>query len=99
MGFMIRLGNLVVLVDHAAEHLPLLDRQVQRTADLVIPVGWSLLAGLVRAVPVVMARLLAQHRPQMPLAVDGHPVGALSSCGPYPPLGETVRARRPRRGL
>jgi len=29
----------VVLVDHAAEHLPLLNRQVQRNADLVFLVG------------------------------------------------------------
>src|SRR4249919_3068511 len=32
----------VVLVDHPAEYLPPLDRQVQRNADLVVLVGWSL---------------------------------------------------------
>jgi hypothetical protein len=47
-------------VDYAAEYLPLLDRQVQRNADLVNLVGWSLLTGLVRAVPGVMAGVVAQ---------------------------------------
>jgi hypothetical protein len=30
-------------------------------------------------VPVVMAGVLAEDRPQVPFAVDGHPVGALGS--------------------
>jgi len=55
-----QLRRLVVLVDHATEHLPPLDRQVQRRARWALVVGWSLLAGLVRAVPVVMAGILAQ---------------------------------------
>ena len=50
----------VVLVDHPAEYLPPLDRQVQRNADLVVLAGWSLLTGLMRAVPVVMAGVLAR---------------------------------------
>ena len=50
----------VVLVDHATEHLAPLNRQVQRNADLIVLVGRPLLAGLVRAVPVVMAGVLAQ---------------------------------------
>jgi hypothetical protein len=62
----------------------------------VVLVGWSLLAGLVRPVPVVMAGVRAQDRPQVPFAVDEHPVGALGSCAAYPSLGETVRARGPR---
>ena len=33
----------------------------------------------------------------MPFTVDQHPVGALGSCGAYPSLGITVRARGPRR--
>ena len=85
--------------DHAAEHLPSLKRQVQRNADLAVLVGWSLLEGLMRVVPVVMAGVLAEDRPQVPFAVDEHPVGALGSCGAYPPLGIAVRARGPRRGL
>jgi hypothetical protein len=52
-----------------------------------------------RVVPVVMAGVLAEDRPQVPFAVDEHPVGALGSCGAYPPLGIAVRARGPRRGL
>ena len=37
-----------------------MDRQVQRNVGLVVVVGRSLLAGLVRAVPVVMGGVLAQ---------------------------------------
>jgi len=55
-----QLCRLVVLADHATEHLAPLDRQVQRYAGLVVSVGWSFLAGLVRAVPVVMAGIFAQ---------------------------------------
>jgi hypothetical protein len=47
-------------VDDAAEHLPRLNRQVPRTADLVVSVGRSFLAGLVRPVPVVVIGVLAQ---------------------------------------
>jgi hypothetical protein len=46
--------------DHAAKHLPPLNRQVPRNAGLVVSVGWPLLAGLVRAVPVVVAGVLAR---------------------------------------
>ena len=56
-----------------------LDLQVQRRAGLVVSVGWSLLAGLVRAMPVVMADILAQDGPQVPFAVDENPVSALGS--------------------
>ena len=35
----------------------------------------------------------------MSFVVDEHPVGALGSCGAYPSLGITVRARGPRRSL
>jgi hypothetical protein len=35
----------------------------------------------------------------VPFAVDEYPVGALSLCCAYPPLGVTVRAWGPRRGL
>jgi hypothetical protein len=84
---------MVVLVDHAAEHLLSLNRQVQRSADLAVLVGWSLLAGLVRAVPAVMAGVFAEDRPQVPFVVDEHPVGALGSCGAYPPLCAAVHAR------
>jgi hypothetical protein len=34
-------------VDHATEHLPPLNRQVRRSAGLVVLARWSLLAGLV----------------------------------------------------
>jgi hypothetical protein len=76
----------------AAEHLPPLDRQVQRYARLVVAVGWSLLTGLVRAVPVVMSDILAQRRSQVPFAVDQHPVGALGSCG-APPISRHNSSR------
>ena len=60
-GFIRSLGCLVVLVDHAAEHFASLDWQVQRWADLAVLVGRPLLAGLVRAVPAVMAGVLAEN--------------------------------------
>jgi hypothetical protein len=58
-----------------------------------------LLAGLVGPVLVVMAGVLAEYQPQVPFVVDEQPIGALGSCGAYPPRGVTVRPRRPRRGL
>ena len=55
-----QLRRLVVLVDNAVEHHAPLDRQVQRRAGLAVLVGRPLLAGLVRAVPVVVAGVLAE---------------------------------------
>jgi hypothetical protein len=89
----------VVLVDHAAEHPPALDRRVQRDDDLLVMIGRPLIPGLVRPMPVVMAHVGPQDRPQMALAVDQHPVGALGPYGPYPAFGITIRPGRPRRGL
>ena len=57
-GLCDQLCGLVVLVDHAAEDLSPSDRQVPQWAGLAILavlVGRPLLAGLVRAVAVVMA--------------------------------------------
>ena len=99
LGSSAQLRRPVVLVDHATEDLAPLDRQLHRRAALVIVVGRSLLTRLVRAVPVVMAGVLAQNRAQVPFAVDDHPVGALASCSSYPSLGITVRPRSPRRDL
>ena len=62
-------------------------------------VGWSLPAGLVRAVPVVVAGVLAKDGLQVPYAVDEHPVGALATCAAHPPSGETVSAWRLRWGF
>ena len=59
-GLCDQLRRLVVLVDHATEDLAPSDRQVQRRAGLAVLVGRSLLAGLVRAVAVVMAGVLAE---------------------------------------
>ena len=61
-------------------------------------VGQALLAGLVGPVPVVMAGVLAEDRPEVAFVVDEHPVGALGSCCAYPSLGVTIRSRRPRWG-
>jgi DNA-directed RNA polymerase specialized sigma24 family protein len=60
LGSCERLCCPVVLVDYAAEDLAPLDRQFQWRAGLAVVVGWSLLAGLVRAVPVVVVGVLAQ---------------------------------------
>ena len=51
---------------------------------MAVLVGRSLLAGMVRAVPVVMSGVLAEDGPQVPFTVDEHPVGALGSCAAYP---------------
>ena len=57
-------------------------------------VGWSLLTGLVRAVSVVMAGVLAPGQAQVLLAIDQRPVSALGSRGAYPSLGITVAPHR-----
>ena len=65
LGSFAQLRCPVVLVDHATKHLPPLYWQVQRNAGLVILVGWSLLAGLVWAMPVVTApRGAVLYRPR-----------------------------------
>jgi len=43
---------LVVLIDHAAEDFPALHLCAERHDDLLVVVGWSLTAGLVRPVAV-----------------------------------------------
>src|SRR6266516_6201633 len=98
-GSLSRSRGPVVLVDHAAEHRAALHRRVQRHDGRLIAVGWPLMPGLVRPVPVVMPGIGPQHGPQMALAVDQHLVCALSPHGPYPLLRITVRPRRPRRDL
>jgi hypothetical protein len=50
----------VVLVDHTSEHLPPLDWEVQRRADVVILAGWALLAGLVGPMLIVVVGVLAE---------------------------------------
>ena len=76
----------IVLVDHAAEHLPTLHRPVQRYEDLIVMIGWPLLAGLMGPVPVVVLFVGSQQRSQMGLVVDEHPIRALGPCCPYPAL-------------
>jgi hypothetical protein len=76
-----------------------LSRQVQRRADLAALAGWSLLAGLMGPVPVVMGGVLAGDRLQVPFIANEHPVGAFGWCGAYPQLGMAVRTWGPRRGL
>jgi hypothetical protein len=50
----------VVLVDHAAEHLPPLNRQVHWKDGLVVLVGRSLLPGLVVCVPKTLSTSCGQ---------------------------------------
>jgi hypothetical protein len=71
-----------------------LNRQVQRRVHSVVLVGWSLLAGLVGPVPIVMTGILAEDRPEVAFVVDQHPVGALGSCAAYPSLGVAVGPHR-----
>jgi hypothetical protein len=53
-GFAAWLCGSIVLVDHAAEYFPAVHRLIKRQDDLRVVVGRPLLAGLVRAVTVVM---------------------------------------------
>jgi hypothetical protein len=65
----------------------------------LVMVGWSLLAGLVGPVPVVMAGILAEDRSQVAFVVDEYPVCALGPCCAYPSPGIAVRPRRLQRDL
>jgi hypothetical protein len=46
-------------------------------------IGWPLLPGLVRPMMVVVPGVGPQHDAEMALAIDQHPVRALSPYGPY----------------
>jgi hypothetical protein len=56
-----------------------------------------LLAGVVRAVAVVVARVPSEHCLQVPFVIDQHPVGARGPHGAHLPLGIAVRSWRLRR--
>lgn len=75
-GSLSRLCGAVVLVDRAAEHFLALYQCVQWHDGRLVVIGWPLVPGLVRPVPVVMVGVGLQDRPQMCCAVDQHPVGA-----------------------
>jgi len=94
-----RLCGPVVLVDHAAEYLPAPCRCVQAHDNRFVVIGWPLLPGLVRPVPVIVPGVDPQHHSQMRFAVDQHPVGALGPDGPHPAFGIIICSRRSRRRL
>jgi hypothetical protein len=52
-----RLRGPVILVDDAAEHLPTLYRRVRRYDDRLVMIGWPLMPGLMRPVPVIVPRV------------------------------------------
>jgi hypothetical protein len=58
-------------------------------------IRWPLLPGLVRPMIVVVRRVGPQHRPQVRLTIDQHPVRALGPHGPHPAFGITIRPRCP----
>jgi len=89
-----RLRGPAVLVDHAAEYLPALHRRVQRRDGRLVMIGWPLIPGLVRPVPVIVPGVGPQYHPQVGLVVDQHPVGALRPDGPYPALGIAIVPHR-----
>jgi hypothetical protein len=62
----------VVFVDHAAEYFAALHRCAERHDDRLVVVGWSLTAGLVRPVAVVVVGVPSQHPPQVLFVVDQH---------------------------
>jgi hypothetical protein len=50
----------VVLVDRSAEQLPAANPAFQGHRNVLVLIGWALLAGLVRAVRVVVLGVLVQ---------------------------------------
>ena len=62
---MSRLRGPVLFVDHAAEDLVALHRRVQRYDGRLVMIGWPLLPGLVRTVPVLVPGV------GPPSAIDG----------------------------
>jgi len=58
-----RIRSAVVLVDHSAEDLPALQQRIQRDDGRLAMIGWPLLAGLVRPVPVIVPHVGLEHRP------------------------------------
>ncbi len=78
----------VVLVDHAAGYFPALHGCIEPQDDLRVVAGpLPLLAGLVRAVAVVVAGLSSGHGTAR--------VGARGPYGANPPPGIAVRSWRP----
>jgi len=57
----------VVLVDHAAKHLPALHRRVQRYNNRFVMIGWPLLPGLMRPMSVIVPYIGSQHSVDMVL--------------------------------
>jgi len=57
------------------------------------------LATSVGSPPIVMGRVFAQNRPQVPSAEDEHPVGDLGPGGEHEPFRISVRPRTSRRDL
>jgi hypothetical protein len=70
-----------------------LDALVTEVCHWVCRSGWVKVTGTVRPSTVVVAKVLSEHYPQMPLTEDQHVVGEFSSDGADEPFGETVRSR------
>jgi hypothetical protein len=90
--------DLRVLMDQPAQPISSHDPPSRRQDNWLAGPKWRCLPqGPVRAVAVVVAGILSQHRPQLPAAQDQHPVQQLPPNGPHPPFGIRVRLRRPHR--
>jgi len=63
----------VVFVDHAAEYFPALHRSALGHGDRLVVVRWSLAAGLVRPVAVVVVGVSSEHGAQVSFIVDQQP--------------------------
>ena len=64
------------------------------TTDWLVMVGWPLVPGLVRPVPVIVADVLAQDQPQVPFSSDQHPVQALAARAGDPAFRIAVAPHR-----
>jgi hypothetical protein len=84
-------------VDQARDGSAALDhsREVDRLVGVVQ--RWSLAAGLVSPMGVVVPFVVAQHPPQVPLTIDQQVVERLAPQCAHESFGVGVRARRSRR--
>src|SRR5712692_7882458 len=76
-----------------------MDPFLREVSHGVVRAWWAQLAASVGSSPVVVARVIGQHGPQVPRADDQHPVGYLHPDGEHEALREGVRARAARRDL
>ena len=84
-------GDSVVLVDQATEDVDAVDHGVPSEHCPRLRVGGADLEAPVGTFTVVVSDMAVEDRFSVAAAEDEQVVRALSSCGPHPALGESVR--------